>query len=181
MAMNFEELNQATRDSMLAEYEAELAGPNPYFGRGLSSAGRSAFPELMREAIRGGNEDSFASALNRADYWNPTESYERNGVVRERQVNLRQASERLALTEFNTWYVRGLARRLLNEGVAQYQAYRAADPKWEPAECSAHEGQVFSVDQIYKGHRARYWPVENPSAVSIPFGPGCHHTIRRIR
>lgn len=113
MAMNFEELDGVTRQRMLTELDAELAGPNPYLGRGLSVAGRAAFPALMREAIQGGNEESLAAALNRADYWNPTESYERNGVTRERQVNVRQAAERLALTEFNTWYVRGLARRLL--------------------------------------------------------------------
>jgi hypothetical protein len=33
---------------------------------------------------------------------------------------------------------------------------------------------------VYDGHRARYWPTENPTAVSVPFGPNCHHTIRRI-
>jgi len=103
MPMNFEELDQTTRDLMLAELEAELAGPNPYFGRGLSPSGRATFPDLMRRAIREGNEVSLAADLERADYWNPTETYERNGVVRERQVNVRQASERLALTEFNTW------------------------------------------------------------------------------
>jgi hypothetical protein len=116
MAMNFEELHQATRELMLAEFEAELAGPNPYFGKGLSSSGRAAFPDLMRRAIREGNEESLAAELNRDDYWNPRETYERNGVVRERQVNVRQASERLALSEFNTWYVRGFARRLMNKG-----------------------------------------------------------------
>lgn len=178
--MNFEELDETTRQRMLVEFNAELAGGNPYFGKGLSPAGRAAFPAMMRAAIQGGNEESLAVALNRADYWNPTEEYERNGVVRERNVNVRQASERLALTEFNTWYVRGLSGRLIDEGVANCQAYRAADPKWEPADCSAHEGQVFTVNEIYQGHRARYWPVDNPDALSIPFGPGCHHTIRRV-
>ena len=134
----------------------------------------------MREAINTGDEETLGAALNCMYFWNEMETYERNGVVRERRINVRQASERLALTEFNTWYVRGFTKRLINEGVTHCQAYRAAQPKWEPADCTAHENQVFAVQEIYEGHRARYWPVGNPAAVSIPFGPGCHHTVRRV-
>ena len=180
MAMNFEELDDTTRRYMLQEFEAEIASDNPYFGRNLSAAGRAAFTELMRAAINEGNEETLGAALNRPVLWNEKETYERNGVLRERRINVRQASERLALTEFNTWYVRGFARRLLDEGETRCQAYRAAQPKWEPGDCATHENQVFSVREIYDGHRARYWPVVNESAVSIPFGPGCHHTIRRV-
>ena len=181
MAMNFEELDGITRRYMLEEFDAEIAEDNPYFGKNLSDAGRAAFPELMRAAINGGNEETLQATLNRPSLWNETETYERNGVLRERRINVRQAAERLALTEFNTWYVRGFAGRLIDEGETHCQAYRAAQPRWEPGECAAHENQVFSLQEIYEGHRARYWPVVNESALSIPFGPGCHHTIRRIR
>jgi len=181
MAMNFEELDATTRGYMLEEFEAEEASGHAYRSRALSAAGLSAFPSLLRAAIRNGDEESLSALLQVPSYWNPTETYVRNGVTRQRQVNIQQASERLALTEFNTWYVRGLAKRLITEGVTQCQAYRGAVPKWEPAECSMHEGQVFQVQDIYFGHRAKYWPEPgNPSANSIPFGPGCHHTIRRI-
>ena len=181
MAMNFEELDDTTRQYMSQEFEVEIASRNPYFGKNLSAEGRSVFPELMRKAIATGNEETLGAALNRADLWNEMETYVRNGVARDRRINVRQASERLALTEFNTWYVRGLARRLIDEEVTHCQAYRAAQPKWEPADCTAHENQIFAVQEIYEGHRARYWPVVNSTAVSIPFGPGCHHTIRRVR
>ena len=135
----------------------------------------------MRDAIKFGNEESLAQRLKRPDFWNPTEAVLRNGVMGEKRVNANQAAERLALTEFNTWYVRGFAKRLMEEGVTRCQAYRGTTPKWEPGDCSAHEGQVFTVQEIYSGHRARYWPRGNPDAVSIPFGPGCHQTIRRVR
>lgn len=179
--MQFEELDEKTRASMLAEFEAEEATGNPYRGERLSAQGRKMFPELMREAIRSGNEQSLLAALSNHAFWNPTEDYERNGVVRTRRINVRQAAEQLSLSEFNTWYVRGLARRLIDEGVGSCQAYRASMPKWEPGECAMHEGQVYAVEEIYKGHRARYWPKPgNPGAISIPFTPGCHHTIRRV-
>jgi hypothetical protein len=179
--MHFEELEQTTRDCMLREVDAEDAGGNPYRSRGLSAAGLAAFPGIPRQAIRTGNEVTLIASINRTDFWHPTEVYVRNGVERERQVNVAQAAERLGLTEFNTWYVRGFAKRLLDEGHAECQAYRAAQPKWEHADCSNHEGKIFAVADIYADHRVRYWPVPgDESRLSIPFGPGCHHTIRRV-
>lgn len=142
----------------------------------------AAFPEHMREAIQLGNEQTLLVALNRAGYWNPTEQYERSGIVRPRNINRQQAAEQLSLSEFNTWYVKGLAKRLMDEGVRSCEAYRGTMPKWEPGDCAAHEGQIYSVEEIYRGHRARYWPTPgNPNAISIPFTPGCHHTIRRVK
>jgi len=178
--MIFEELDEKTRAFMLTEFEAEEASGYPYRGKVLSAAGRAAFAALMRAAITKGDEGTLAASLSQVAFWNLTEEYVRNGVIRERAVNIAQAAERLALTEFNTWYVRGFAKRLLTEGEQHCQAYRGAAPKWEPADCSAHEGQVFPTKEIYDGHRAKYWPEPgNPNATSIPFGPGCHHTIRR--
>lgn len=94
---------------------------------------------------------------------------------------MRQASVRLATNEFNTWYVRGLSGLLLDEGMVQCEVYRAGHPKWEPSECSKHEGEIVAVQDVYAGHRRRYWPVPDPTAFSIPFQPGCHHSIRRPR
>ena len=59
--------------------------------------------------------------------------------------------------------------------------YRAAPPKWDIAACSEYEGQIRPVQEVYDGHRARYWPPPGDlEADSIPFQPGCHHTIKRI-
>jgi hypothetical protein len=57
--------------------------------------------------------------------------------------------------------------------------YRASEPKWAVASCSQHEGHIVPVRKVYDGHRSRYWPTEDLNAFSIPFQPGCHHSIRR--
>jgi hypothetical protein len=181
MAMKFEELDGITRQFMLGEFDAEQSGGNPYQPRVLSNAGRAMFPALVRKAIESGDEESLIASLAASSLWNRTETYVRNGVERERNVNPYQGAQRLGLTEFSTWYARGLTKRLIEEGVTHCQVYRAANPKWEPADCSSHEGLILSVEEVYRGHRARYWPEPgNPAAVSVPFGPGCHHTIRRF-
>lgn len=175
----FEELDATTRKWMLEEFRAEES-KQPYRSTRLSARGRLEFPRLMEEAIETGNEETLATALSRAEYWNTWEYAVRAGKRYSKSINPVKVAPALALTEFNTWYVRGLARRLTEEGEEFCQIYRAA-PAWEPrAECVQHDGQVYPVKLIYQGHRACYWPPPgNPQALSIPVGTNCHHTIRR--
>lgn len=181
--MIFTDLDLTTRDWMLRRFEAEESGGNPYRSEVLSPLGLAHWPDVMRQAITDpdGSEVTLAAALNRADYWQAIETYVRNGMAHQRRVNPAQASERLAITEFNTWYVAGLAARLQGEDVTHCRVYRAGIPKWQPAGCSVHEGQIYLVAEIIAGHRIGYWPPPGvPDRLSIPAGPGCHHTIERV-
>jgi hypothetical protein len=182
VAMNFTELDETTREWMLLRFEAEEPSGSPFRSEALSQHGLAHWPDLMRQAITdpAGNEVTLAAGLNRPGYWQATETYVRNGVSRQRHVNPAQASERLAVTEFNTWYVAGLAARLQKEEVARCRVYRAGIPKWQSAACSVHEGQTYAVAEIIEGHRVGYWPPPGVyGRLSIPVGPGCHHTIER--
>lgn len=166
---------------MLAEFDAEETSGRPYRGSGLSAMGLSVFHDLMREAIQWGTEDTLITALANPRCWERHEIYYRTGKPRIRQVNVQQAAERLGLTEFNTWYVRGLAKRLLEGGVAHCQVYRAAESKGLADTCRLAKGQVLPVEEVSRGHRAHYWPGPGDAeALSVPAGPGCHHTIRRV-
>lgn len=178
---NFEELDEITRKWMLEEFLNEELSGKPYRSTRLSPLGIEIFPKEMEKAIMEGNEDTLAQALSLPDYWNPSESYTRSGKLHTRRINPIKAAESLAYTEFNTWYVRGFARRLIEEGEAYCQIYRAA-PAWQPRdECLAHEGKTYEVREIYDGHRARYWAQPcNLNALSVPIGTNCHHSIRRF-
>jgi hypothetical protein len=133
------------------------------------------FPSLMRRAILSGNEQTLIDSLLDSTFW---KRFDKRGY----RISAEPNAKRLGLTEFNTWYVRGLAKRLMNESLVHCQVYRAAMPEGEESrECWRHEGQIYLVEDIYRGQRARYWPVQgNHSALSIPVGPNCHHTIRRV-
>jgi len=183
MNMKYEELDQTTRQYMLREFEAEETSGKPYRSKALSADGLRAFPGLMRQAIQSGNEQTLYQALNVPEYWEPDEPYVRGGAQRTRRRNIEQSARRLALSEFGTWYVRGMARRLLDEGEEECQVYLAETPDTDgkPGECSLHEGMVLPVREVYKGHRRRYWPEPgNRAALSVPSSPGCHHLIRRV-
>jgi len=174
--MIFTELDGTTREWMFRCFEAEESGGNPYRSEVLSPLGLARWPDLTRQAITDldGNEVTLAASLNRPDYW-------RAADARGGRVNPAQASERLAITEFNTWYVAGLAARLQEEGATDCRVYRAGIPRWQAAGCSVHEGQTYAVAEIIAGHRVGYWPSPGvPGRLSIPAGPGCHHTIERV-
>ena len=156
--MNFEELNPTTRQCMLDEFEQEEVGGNPYRGRLLSPEGNTVFANLMRQAILSGNEQTLIRSLANSQYWQPFENYSKGA----RRVNVHQQAERLGLSEFNTWYVRGFSKRLLQESVTHCEVYRAGEPKGARETCSFYEGQVFLVEEVYQGHRAQYWPVRRP-------------------
>lgn len=180
MSLVLKELDSTTREYMLKEFDAELAAV-PYRPTALTPSGDAEWPGLLRAAIVDGDDSTLAdSLLARSELLIDEEEYVRGGVTRRRQVNKVHAARRLAMSEFNTWYVRGLSSRLIAEGVAKVRVYRAAEAKWSPAGCETHEGEVFAVEDVYGGHRARYWPVPNDSAFSIPFQAGCHHTIERF-
>ena len=163
--LTLRDLDDRTREFMLKEFEDEQAR-GPYRSKLLSHTGHELFPGLMREAIRNGDEKTLERALSRPGMFNPTAR--------------RDAAQMLALSEFLIWYTRGLAARLIDEGVAECVVYRAGDALEERAACTALEGQTVSVQDIYDGHRAGYHNKHpRPGAISIPSGPNCHHTITR--
>lgn len=180
--MNFEELDNKTRENMLIEFDKEINSGNPYLSKNLSEIGKSKFPGLMRDAIKKGTEITLYESLLKPEYWVSEESYTRNGITKRRKVNYLQSASRLAITEFSTWYVAGLAKKLLDEGEENCEVYQGQKPKWEPGDCANHEGKIVSVKEIYDNHRLRYWPEPgDDTKFSIPFGPGCHHIIKRIK
>jgi len=143
----------------------------------MTELGKSEFPSIMEKAILEGNEVTLAIDLANPKFWLPYI----NTKTGERKLDPKVASKLLALTEFNTWYVRGFSRRLKEEGVEFCEVYRAAPAEKPRPECLDHDGEKFKVIEVYNGHRARYHPIENKSAFSIPIGPNCHHTIRRLK
>lgn len=176
----FEELDDKTREYMLREFRAEQSSTNPFPPADLTREGIAVFIEIMERALLQGNEQTLAMELAHPAYWNTVTMQVRRGKSVRVEQKVDVLARRLAETEFNTWYVRGYSKRLMDEGVGECEVYRAAPAKQQRSECCTLEGSTVSVLQVYEGHRARYHPVKNPTAFSIPVGPNCHHSIRRL-
>jgi hypothetical protein len=174
--MRYDDLDEETKLWMLVELREEEAR-GPYRSPSLSAKGRDRFLESMEQAIARGSEDSLARDLEPRELWSEYEPSPLGGI---RKTDPVRAAHALAHQEFNTWYVRGLCRRLMEEGERLLQVYRAGDDEVQGDECGAYENMVLEVRFVYNGHRAKYFPRPNPRAFSIPCGPQCDHSVRRI-
>lgn len=177
--MNYLDLDPNTRKWMLEEFNAEQSQTNHFQPTELNQTGLRAFPDIMRQVIQNGNIDSLATALSDPSFWNPTRTYMRKGKPVTQTIDPSSSAKRLAHSEFNTWYTRGFARRLKEEGQTECEVYRADSAAQPNCECTSLENTTVLVDRIYNGHRAKYHPVANSDAFSIPSSPFCHHTITR--
>lgn len=177
----FEELDDRTREYMVREFRGEQSSANPFRPADLTPEGAAVFVEIMERALVQGNEQTLAQELAYPAYWNTVSMQMRRGKLVRVQQKVDVLARRLAENEFNTWYVSGFSKRLIDEGVGECEAYRAA-PAYQPRpECRALEGRTLSVLEVYEGHRARYHLLDNPTAFSIPVGVNCHHSIRRLQ
>ena len=171
---NFEELDDTTRQWMLEEFHKEKASGEPYLSPWLSETGHEVFLQAMENAIVDGFDETLSYDLSHPSYW---KSHEPDGKV----ISPFQHPKRLAASEFNTWYVRGLCRRLMEEGETECQVYVADTSKGETCDkCRQMEGKVYPLTEVYEGHRAAYWPEPNPDAFCVPAHEHCRCSIRRV-
>ena len=179
---SFEEIDESTRQYMLSEFRLEQEASQPPFRpKNLTSAGLQAFVLIMQSAIQGGTEESLEHDLSLPRLWIKEETQLRRGKLVSVAVPADVRAKRFAITDFNTWYVRGLCAKLIAEGVEDCEVYRAQAAYVPRGECLRLEGQILRVRDVFAGHRAKYHPAKNPTSFSVPVGPNCHHSIRRVK
>jgi len=179
--MEFEELNEKTRECMVKEFEDEWKQDEHFQSKQLNEKGLEEFPKIMKQALQSGKIESLTKDLSNPSYWKFTRTGVRKGKPYTISINPSSEAKKLAHSEFTTFYTRGLARKLKEEGVTECEIYRADKANQPKCECTSLEGTVQPVEKIYNGHRAKYFPKSNPSAFSIPSVSFCHHTIKRIK
>lgn len=122
MALNLSDLDDRTRHFMLDELEADVARRRLYLSPYLTVAGRAAYAPALRAALRDGTEESLADELRRPGRMETPGGWQQGALVRGLPST---APDALAEAEFHRYYVRGLCRRALVEGVRTLVIYRA--------------------------------------------------------
>jgi hypothetical protein len=135
MPLDLLHLDARTRQSMLAELDADVATESLYRSPQLSESGMCHYPRLLRVAIRSGNEDTFAEALGALGAVRPPSRWQHPKEVGPAEA-LAAATLRLAEREFHRFYIRGLCCRALEQGIDLLVIYRArpADSGRAPAD-----------------------------------------------
>lgn len=178
----------AVREQMIGAWTEEreelraIGLEQEVYGRDLTEAGWYAFERAMPDALQRHDVVWLSRAMDRPEHWQASRLQRvRGGRLSRVRVNRHEAVSRLAIGEFNTAYVRGLARALILRGEHEALVYRAGPAVERRTDCTALEGRAVALQRVLDGHRARYWPAPGSrDALSIPSGPNCHHSIRAM-
>src|ERR1051325_6369383 len=125
MSLYFHHLDERTRRLMLEEVEYDLAHNQLHISPFLSGQGQQDYANLLREAIRAGNDETLAQSVGshrRINRSIPRRKPKGGFTVVATPVN---AATVLAEGEFNRFYMRALARRAMEDGITDLVIYRA--------------------------------------------------------
>lgn len=159
MSLDLANLDACTRHFMLVELEADLANGTLYRSPQLSEAGQLHYLRLLRAALASGTEASFAEALHRRQAVLPPGRWQHAREVGPAEA-LAAATERLAEREFHRYYIRGLCRRALDQGVHALEIYRAKPAETGRAPADAMIGIRITVTALLEDLSGafRSWP-----------------------
>jgi hypothetical protein len=124
VSLDLANLDSCTRQFMLAELESDVAAGTLYRSPQLTEQGLLQYCRLLRAALESGTEASFAEALWRLQAVMPPGRWQHARAVGPEEA-LEAATVRLAEREFHRFYIRGLCRRALDQGLHTLEIYRA--------------------------------------------------------
>ena len=168
--MLFENLDDRTRQFIMAEVELDITNTKLYVSPRLSEIGRKDYVNLLKEAISSHDEAWFAQQLSLNSRINLTEQ-RKNTTVKIPET----AAETLAEGEFNRFYIRGLCFRALDEGISDLEVYRAKDVMNPRPNSQAKIGTKVKAEKLLEDLRV------NPgidTALGLPNGPNSGLSVK---
>ena len=110
---------------MLDEIEMDIANNDLYISSRLSSTGQNDYVSLLKQAVELHDDAWLAQQLRLSGRINATEQRKTpKGGTTTARIPV-TAPETLAEGEFNRFYVHGLCRRAIDEGISDLIIYRA--------------------------------------------------------
>lgn len=145
---NFVDLDENTRNCMLeAIQEAELNN-NIYFSPRFNDAGKQLWLSLLKEAARDHNEHWLAYQLEENETMTGVEvAAKPTGGYSIRHVPHTAATTQ-AESQFNRFYILGLAKRARAEGIPHLEVYRAKERGEPRPDSEALVGKHIPIEEI---------------------------------
>jgi hypothetical protein len=177
MSLYFENLDERTRGLMLDEMEYDIAHNQLHISPFLSGQGQRDYPDLLREALGSGNDESLAQDLRihrRILRTLPRRQPKAGGY--SIAATPENAAEVLAESEFYRYYIRGLARRAIEDGINELVIYRAKPVRNPRPESEARVETALSPEELLEDLRAH--PGDEPPTLGVPSGPNSGLSVR---
>lgn len=175
MSLFYVNLDERTRQLMLEEVEYDISHNQLHISPFLSGQGQRDYVNLLREAIRSGSDETLAEHLRahrRINKTLPRRKPKGGFSIAAAPAN---AAEILAESEFNRFYIRALARRALEDGIADLVVYRAKPVQNPRPESEALIEATLPPEDLLADLRSH--PDEPPS-LGVPSGPNSGLSVR---
>ena len=175
VGLYYENLDERTRRLMLDEMNLDVTenklNISPYF----SGQGVHDYPNMLRQAIESGDDNSLAAALS--EQRRILRSYTRRTPSNGYSIVTipPNAAEVVAEGEFNRYYIRALARRAIEDGIQELIVIRAKPVAQPRPQSEALIETTLNPRDILEDLRQH--PGE-PSSLGVPAGPGSGLTVR---
>jgi len=168
MGLNYRNLDERTRNLMLAEIERDIAASTLFLSDNLNPQGRIDYPKLIRKAGISGSDVTLAADIS--SRLNPCEKPRqlKSGKLSKPPVMRSNAHEMLAEGEFNRFYIRAICLRAIEDGISEVVVYRAKSVQHARAESERKIGQRIPAEPLLRDLR------EHPgvdTALGLPPGP----------
>lgn len=175
MSLYYVNLDDRTRKLMLDEMEYDIAHNQLHISPFLSGQGQHDYPNLLREAIQNGTDETLAEELRshrRITRTLPRRRPKGGYAIAAAPAN---AADLLAESEFNRFYIRALARRAMEDGISDLVIYRAKPVQSPRPESEALIESTLSPQELLDDLRAH--PDESPK-LGVPSGPNSGLSVR---
>ena len=144
----FENLDDATRFSMLKAIEEAEGTGNIYFSTRFNLAGNMEWLPLLKQAAQEFNEHWLAYQLEANKLMKDFEGSRTPSDVYTIKHVPHTAAETMAEGQFNRFYMLGLCKRARVEGITHLEVYRAKERSEPRPESQALIGNQLSIDEI---------------------------------
>jgi hypothetical protein len=124
VGLDLVDLDLRTRVHMVSEFDDDVRRGAVYLSPLLSDEGRRQWPDLLRIALHTHDGDWLADTL---EYNDLVESLALRGSLPRLAHVSPGAGRALAESQFTCYYMRGVCRRAIDEGVPRLRLYRARD------------------------------------------------------
>src|SRR5499426_3589526 len=169
MSLFLENLDERTRQLMLDEVEYDIAHNQLHISPFLSGQGQWDYADLLRKAIQKGSDETLGHDLQsrRRIVRALPRRKPRGGYIITATVE--NAAEVLAESEFNRYYIRGLARRAIEDHIPELVVYRAKPARNPRPESEARVETSLSPQELLEDLRSH--PGDEPPTLGVPSGP----------
>lgn len=173
MKFKFENLDQQTRELMISEINTDIEKGLLYFSKRFNDTGRKLYAKLLLDSVSSGDEETLANSLKSNNCFAEKEARNgKNGVTYAKIPET--ASQTLAESEFNRFYIRGLALRAIasSQTLTIYRARHSDNPR---TESEIMIGQKILADKVLNDLRIN---IGVDTALGLPVGPNSGLSVK---